>query len=387
MKKIIAAALSAVMLISLAACGSKTQPAGTTAAEPVKTTAAKEEKPAETTAAAKETTAAARETTAAPEKTTAATKEEGFDFDNFKIRHEVDPSAKFVIKYPEKLAAKFGASLELPKYPEKLVVLSTSTLYLLKKLDVKPIAVSRQVKTTLAADTYGSLPTIDSGMNGVDTEAIIALKPDLVLMSAMMKEKYGSILEELKIPVYYTSEGPIVTYDMNKEESLCLAEAFGGKVARDDVAKVYGEVEKKAMAYKESHKPQTEMILFGMDFSYQASSMSFFGSILKSLGFENLTDKNEGPQIRVAPGSMEKVISYNPQVLFLIAPPTGYDPSALKDAFLAKVNSEKDLWKNVDAVKSGHIFAFGGNYTTSKGLQVVHDISALIDSLDQALKG
>lgn len=396
-KKLTAIVLSCGMVLSLAACGGNSKSEQTAAPTKQEAAASGEkdagkteqpsEKETEKSAEADSVKADSTEKKDAGEpKSEASGPAAEVDLENFTIRTDVDKNAPFSIRYPDSLKDKYGDSVSLDHYPEKLIVLSTSSLYLMKHLGVEPIAVSRMVSTTLAADAYGDLPLIDSGMNTVDTEAIVAMEPDLVLMSGGMKDKFGVLLEDLSIPVYYTSEGPIVTYEMNKDESLCLAEAFGGKSAKEDVAKVYETLEKKMDDYAAAHDPMNMMILFGMDSSYQASSLSYFGSILQKLGFVNLTDQNEGPQVRVAPGSMENVISYNPDAIFLIAPPTGYDPAALKGAFLKRVEGEEELWKDVRAVKEKRILAFPGNFTTSKGFQAVHDISTLIDTLQEELK-
>lgn len=398
LKKLSAIILSLGLVFSLAACGGTKPAEGSTAASKTSAPDASSSatKEAENTASAETsaglsvvttTAAAAAETSAEvtpPAETASA--DEKIDLRHFTIRTNVDKSAPFKLAYPKFFQQKFGEALTLDKYPEKLVVLSTSSLYLLKHLNVQPIAVSRTVKNSRAADAYGSLPQIESGMNGVDTEAVIALQPDLVLMSSGMADKFGKMLTDLKIPVYYTSEGPMVTYDLNKEESLVLAEGFGGSVAKEDVARIYGEAEAQIKAYKDTHDALSMMILFGMDQSYQASSLSFCGSLLQRLGFINLTDKNEGPEVRVAPGSMEKVIAYNPQVLFLIAPPTGYDPAVLRQTFTDRIAAEKELWKNSAAVINDRIVALPGSYTTSQGLQIVHDIADLIDTLNTQLK-
>ncbi|MDO5734039.1 MAG: ABC transporter substrate-binding protein [Eubacteriales bacterium] len=302
-----------------------------------------------------------------------------------KIDYERDPAKPFVMKYPESLVDKYDAAPEFEEYPEKIIVLSTSTLYLLSLMDVEPIAVSRTVKNTRAFDAYGELPWIDSGMNTVDTETIVSMEPDLVIMSGGMREKFGSLLEELKIPVFYTSEGPGVSYAQNKEESLNLAEIFGGQKAKDEVAEIYAKVEDRAKAFKDAHEEKTTMILFGMDSSMQASSKSFFGGIVAQLPFANLTDLDEDKEIRVAPISMENVIKNNPEYIFLIAPPMGYDPNALFGIFMSNVAKDPQLWQNVEAVKNENIIALPGNYTTSKGLEIVQDFNNLINLLEEKL--
>lgn len=412
MKKYLALFLAIAMIVGLVACGANKQPTETTAAQQGQADQSKDQQPSDQ--AQQTTVANDKENSQAPadQKQTEQSKsdKDGADKDKapaghgqgkadnappapleaaaeqLTIRHNIDKNAPFVIKYPPMLAKTFGPELKLPKYPEKIVDLSTSSLFLMSKLGVEPIAVSRTVKNTRARIAYGKLKTIDSGMNTVDTEGVIALQPDLVIMNAGMREKFGKVLEGMKIPVYYTSEGPIVTYEVNKTESLILAEAFGGPEAKEDVSKLYADIEAKAAAYAKAHQPTTAAILFGMDSSFQAATKSFVGSLIKMLGFENISDKMSGPPATVMPASFENIIKANPATIFLVAPPTGYKPEILKAAFMKRVTTDKALWDNVDAIKNNRVLALSGNYTTSKGLEVILDIQELITRLEAELK-
>lgn len=305
------------------------------------------------------------------------------DVKNPVIRNNLDKSGKFRIEYPEGVRDKHGEALKLDKYPEKIVDLSTSTLYLMSKLEVPLTAVSRTVATTKAADYYKDVQKIESGMRGVDTEAVIALEPDLVIMSGGMKEKFGSQLENLGIPVYYTSEGPTVGLVENRAETEALAEAFGGSQAREDVSKIYDEVKKVCEEYAKNHPAKKTMILFGpgTDHTMISTSKSFLGQILKSLGFENVGDSLDQKGSGIIPSSLEMLVKANPELFFLIAPPTGYDPQSLVDAYEKAKKEDPEVWEEIDAVKNNQVIALPGNYTTSRGLEMTQDILSLIDKL------
>ncbi len=300
------------------------------------------------------------------------------------IRHQM-PQGKFRIAYPAALQAKFGEAVELDKAPERLVDLSTSSLYLLSRLDIKPIAVSSSVGGTRAREVYKDLPRIQAGMNTIDTEAVVALKPDLVMLSAYHAEKFGKQLESLGIPTYYTSEGPAVDLAANRAESLALAEAFGGAEALADVTRIYDELDAKIADYKKQNPGHKAMVLFGMDQSHVASSRSFFGGLVKALGFENPQDEQDGPGVGLTPINMEFLMTAQPEWLFLIAPPTGYQPEELKAAFDALTQKDAGLWTSLQAVKDGHILAFASEYSTSRGLEVVDSVERMIKRLQAEL--
>ena len=56
-------------------------------------------------------------------------------------------------------------------------------------------------------------------MSSLDIESVVSMEPDLVIMGNHLKEDYGAQLDAAGIPVYYTSEGPSITYTEVKEEA------------------------------------------------------------------------------------------------------------------------------------------------------------------------
>ncbi|WEG35075.1 ABC transporter substrate-binding protein [Amygdalobacter indicium] len=309
------------------------------------------------------------------------------EWKNIKLRNNLDKQKGLEIKYPEAVQKKYGKSLKLSKYPAKIVDLSTSSLALMAKLNVKMAAVSRTVKTTKAAEYYKDVKDIESGMRGVDTEAVIALEPDLVIMSGGMKEKYGAQLEKLKIPVYYTSEGPLVNLAANQAETEALAEAFGGSQAKEDVTAMYKAAEEACQNYAKAHASKKTAIMFGVGGKsiMLATSKSYFGTIIKMLGFENAADAKDVKGSGILPSSLETLVQADPEVIFLIAPPTGYDPQSLLTAFTKAKNADKAVYEGIKAVKVDKIVALPGNYTTSRGLEIVPDLYHLCEILTEKL--
>lgn len=139
-------------------------------------------------------------------------------------------SDKFELEYPDFVSQRVGLeTLKLDYYPQRIVCLSTSALPVINELDVNLVAVTSTPMGLELKEKYNNLPKIFSGMSDLDTEAIIALKPDLVMLGTQHQKKFGKILEAAGIPVYYTQEGPVITYEQNKLQSLTYAKAFDNK--------------------------------------------------------------------------------------------------------------------------------------------------------------
>ncbi|MFR1215410.1 MAG: ABC transporter substrate-binding protein [Acutalibacteraceae bacterium] len=88
------------------------------------------------------------------------------------------------------------------------------------------------------------------GMNEIDMESIIALKPDLVILSSTNKEKYGNTLES-QGTCYYVNAGPTVQYEDIKTEVQILGEAFNKKEETDAIMKKFTDLETDMAAFKE----------------------------------------------------------------------------------------------------------------------------------------
>lgn len=307
-------------------------------------------------------------------------------FQNIKLSSTIDKTKPFHIAYPEKMQAKFGKGLDLPKFPEKIVNLSISSLDILQKLNVKPVAVTSSSQLLRDTSFYKDVPQLKAAMGTIDTEAIVKAKPDLVMISAYYKEKVDKTFADLKIPVYYTIEGHTVTYEENKASQLIYAEAFGGQSAKEEVAKLFAAVEKKAAAFASSHKKRQAMILFSMGPFYRANSDSILGSMIKMCNFDNVVDKFENNKIRLAEVSTEKIIASKPEVLFLIGPPLGYNPDIYKKNFETIVGKDQTIWDAVPAIKNKQYIALPDTYGTSRGLECLIDFSNFIDIITEFFK-
>lgn len=299
--------------------------------------------------------------------------------------HAAEDTEGFEILYPEYMKESEGESLVLEKEPEKIVCLSNSALQILVRCDMQPIAVTSPASTVDYPDWVSELPVIETGMSELDSESVIAMEPDLVIMGVHLQEDYGPILEDAGIPVYYTSEGPSITYNEVKEEALVLGESFGGEEERAEIQQEFDDLEQRAAEYKESHDSKTMMILFAAPPTYQQTSEGYLGSMLAMLPFENLSDTLIDPSARTAPLDMEKLVEQNPEVLFAISPTT---PTAdmLEASYQEEFTNNPQIWDNLTAIQEENIIYLSSDYVTSKGIHIIDSMNELMDMLEEKLQ-
>ncbi len=298
------------------------------------------------------------------------------------VKSEESQQEKFAILYPSYMQEKEGEELVLEQKPEKIISLSNSALQILIKCGIKPIAVTKPHKTIDYPDWVKELPVISTGMDSLDTEMVISMMPDLVIMGSHLKEDFGQQLKDAGIPVYYTSEGPSITYQEVKEEAITLTKSFGTPEQVKQVEDDFKQVEERAAEYKKSVPSKKMMILFGAPPAYQQTSKGYLGSILSMLPFENLTDKTIDPDNRTAPLDLESLVNINPEVLFAISP-TAPTADTIKQVYLEEFEKNPKIWDNLQAVKNNRLIWLSNEYVTSKGIHIIDSINSLIDMLEE----
>lgn len=293
---------------------------------------------------------------------------------------EKGTEAGFTMYYPETMAASEGETLKLEQKPEKIITLSNSALQIMVRCGIEPIAVTKPASFVDYPDWVSELPVIETGMSTLDTESLISMEPDLVIMGSHLKEDFGGILADAGIPVYYTSEGPSTTYSEVKQEAEALAKSFGTEEDIKEVEQEFENVEKRAAEFSEAMESKKAMILFSFPPSYQQTSEGYLGSILSMLPFENLSDTLIDPSERTAPLDMEKLVELNPEVLFAISP-TASGAEELEASYKEEISDNPGVWEKLQAVENGDIIYLSSEYVTSKGIQIVNSINKLIDQL------
>lgn len=289
----------------------------------------------------------------------------------------------FVIEYPSYLKDTVGAdSLTLDEMPENIICLSNSALQILVRSDIHPIAVTSPASSVQYPDWVSELPVIETGMSELDTESVISMEPDLVIMGQHLQEDYGTLLTDAGIPVYYTSEGPSTTYDEVKEEASVISTAFGGEALAAELAAEFEAVEARAAEYCNSHDTKQMMILFSMPPTYQQTSKGYLGSMLSLLPFENMCDTLIDPESRTAPLDQEKLVEVNPEVIFAISP-TMPTAEALEAGYQEQFAQNPEIWESLQAVQNDNIIYLSNEYVTSKGIQIINSMNTLMDMLDE----
>ncbi|WP_103508857.1 ABC transporter substrate-binding protein [Streptomyces sp. SM13] len=244
--------------------------------------------------------------------------------------------------------------VKVKKAPERVVVLDTAELDSALTLGVKPVGATHADVTSgflnyLPKDQLSGIKDVGQMMTP-NLEAIAALQPDLILTS---KIRHGDKYDELsKIAPTVMTEN---TGHPWKENFQLHAEALGkqteAKMVADDYANHVADVTKALGGKNKAAATEVNMVRFveGADIRIYGKK-NYIATILADVGLGRpaITDKAEdGFSYDVSP---EKIDLADADVVFHS---TYGDPKKSKET----ETTGSGLWKNMDAVRNGKVFA------------------------------
>ncbi|ECB9821382.1 ABC transporter substrate-binding protein [Listeria monocytogenes] len=271
-------------------------------------------------------------------------------------------------KAPEKKTEKIevkdatGNTITLEEAPTKIVSLMPSNTEILFALDL-----GDKVKGVTAYDDYPKeaqkVEKVTS--TSVDTEKIIAIKPDLVLghesMLATEKDAY-QLLKDAGINVFVV---PDATDLKAAEKSIITVGKMTGKEKEakevtDSMEEQKVAIEKKAKELKTSPKVWIEI---SPDL-YTAGKGTFMNEMLELAGGTNVVTESG-----FIPYNEEKVVELQPDIILSVYPD-------------AKATIQKRAaWKDIPAVKNDKIYEMDANKLSRPGprlLEGAADIQAVL---------
>ncbi len=313
-KKLLALTMAAVLICSTAACSG----AGKAETAPAKTTAQ---------------TAAPQ----APAAETPATTETGMrtvvDATGEEIQVPADPKAIVIIGpvFPNIVFALQGHMKNVVAMPKSAYT-----------------AWERSLMRELAPEQENVNTTVVSG-SGVNMEELVNLKPDLVLCWATSTDTITQ-LKELGIPV----AGFKGAKDMASLESLIsmMGDVLNRQEQAQKLLAWYHKVEEyvdskqdQVAALTEDQKPRILNITLS-DMSVSATGMNAW--ITEKVGGQDIV--LEGASAESSTPTMEEILKYNPQIIFLNA----WDDCTPQDVYENRIDGQN--WDNVDAVINHRVY-------------------------------
>lgn len=227
-----------------------------------------------------------------------------------------------------------GVRVELPRPPQRIVTLlpslteSVCTLGACERL----VGVDRYSNWP---DSVRALPQLGGGIDP-NVEAIVALKPDVVLLAK--SSRVTERLEALGLKV-------LVLEPKNHADVRRVLDALGQVLGTDDAQRVWRAIDASVSAAAQSLPAgvRNTRVYFEVNSTpYAAGEVSFIGETLTRLGVRNIVPASLGPFPKLNP---EFVVRANPD-LIMVGERSG---NALE---------QRPGWGNIKAVREGRICRF-----------------------------
>jgi iron complex transport system substrate-binding protein len=277
------------------------------------------------------------------------------------------PAQAAATKYP--LTVKFGGyTTKIAKKPTKIISLSPSATEILYA-----IGAGSQILAVDNLSNYpANAPTSEISAFEPSVEAILAKKPDLVLLSidSTKAPQIRNALVKLGIPVLM-EKAPATLKDVYAENSLLalVTDRQAGAVKLNaSMAKSIKDTLAKA---KKSSKIR---IFHELDDTYfSATSNTFIGKVYKSFGVSNIADAAAGADSSGYPQlSAEYLLKSDPQVIFLADAQYGVTADSV---------SKRAGWSQISAVKNQKIVELPADVPSRWGPRLVDFYKLIGDSL------
>jgi iron complex transport system substrate-binding protein len=214
-----------------------------------------------------------------------------------------------------------------------------------------------------------SIESIGGSFGEYNSEAIVALEPDLVLAAEINPPELVKQLEDLGLTVYYL------------KNPLTLEEMYGnleiaGRLAGYDVTDLVDSLQARVAAVDEKIASVTEkpVVFYEIDATDPSKPYTYgpgtFGDLLitRAGGINLATEAgitDAYPQV-----SLEQIVAANPDVIVLGDSMWGVTPESVQ---------ARPGWEALDAVTSSRIFPFDDNLVSRPGPR-------LVDGLEQLAK-
>jgi iron complex transport system substrate-binding protein len=276
---------------------------------------------------------------------------------------------------PITLTDGLGKTLTFDKPVQKIVSLAPSNTEILFAIGAGDQVVAR--------DTFSDFPEavkqikdIGGGWGEVDTEAIVALTPDLVLAAEINPVELVKSLEDLGLKVYYLSNPKTLEgmYDNMRTvarltghdaETETLIESLKSRVAAVD-AKIAGATQKPVVFYE----------LDGTDPNapWTSGPGTYVDLLLIKAGGANLGNILDSPWAQI---SLENLVTENPDVILLgDAVWGGVTPEAV---------AARAGWESLAAVTNSKVYPFDDNLVSRPGPRMVDGLEQLAKLLHPEL--
>jgi iron complex transport system substrate-binding protein len=259
-----------------------------------------------------------------------------------------------------------GREVKLAGPAERVVSLAPSNTEILFALGAGDKVVGRDEFSDYPEEAK-AIESVGGSMGEYSLEAIVALKPDLVLAAEINSPELVKSLEELGITVYYLSNPKTL-------EGLYTNIEIVATLTGRDATKLTDSLKARVAAVDEKIAPLSARptVFYEIDATdpskpYTAGVDTFINLLINRAGGANFTEvagiTDPYPQV-----GLETLLVTQPNIILLGDAMWGTTPESV---------AARPGWDALDAVQSGNIFPFDDNLLSRPGPRMIDGLEAL----------
>ena len=321
-KKIVTLALSAVMAVSLAACGAGGNSVSSSSGS--------------TSASGSSAVSDVSSASAASDASTASSGEEKPETITVKSLN----------------ANKEEVDLEVPYDPERIAILDMACLDILDSLGVGGRVVGSASTSLDYLQDYVTDENIENlgTIKEADMEAVMACEPDVIFIGGRLSSSYDA-LSEIAPVVYLSTDTEIGVVESVRKNASTIAAMFGLEDQVDELMADFDERIENLAAFAEGKTAIVGMCTSG---SFNVLGNDGRCSMIgREIGFENVgVDANADTSTHGNEASFEYVVEKNPDYIFVMDRDAAIGTDG---AQLAQDIMENELVQGTDAYKNGQL--------------------------------
>lgn len=268
-----------------------------------------------------------------------------------------------------------GNVIELAQPAQRIVSLAPSNTEILFAIGAGSHVVGRDSFSDYPPEA-GQIKDIGGGFGQLNTEEIVALQPDLVLVSALSSAEQVKALQDLGLKVFslpnptdfdglYINLLTVATLTGRTNEAQALISTLKSRVQAIE-AKMTA-VEKRPLVFYELDSTQP-------DAPWTAGPNTFIDTLITKAGGTNFGHELSGDWVQV---SIEEIIRREPDLILL------------GDATWGGVTVESVVarpgWNKLRAVQNGKVYVFDDNLVSRPGPRLVDGLEAMAALLQPQL--
>ncbi len=269
---------------------------------------------------------------------------------------------------PINLTDGLSRTIELAAPAQRIISLAPSNTEILFALGAGQQVVGRDALSDYPAETT-AVVSIGSLLDKLNTEAIVALKPDLILAAEINSPEQVKALEDLKLTVYWLPNPKKFEDLYTNLETVGKMTGQSAEATKliDSLKARYDAVIKTVSTAKNAPTVFYELDATDPTKPWTAGPNSFIDTMLTLAGGRNVGTALKDPFAQI---SSEELVAQNPDIIVLGDAAYGVTPDSL---------AQRAGWNALSAVKNKQIFTFDDNLISRPGPR-------LIDGLEQLAK-